>query len=492
MPKARVLIADGDEYLVATLSWLLKEQGYEACVAACGEGDALYESLEDLRPDLLLVDVMMPSINGSQFLERLKSHERWRDLPVLVISAAPPEDADRLLDLGAADFISKPFRVRDLMARIGLQLRLRDERQQARDELRSAEAQLLRARDEAESGRKLVDIVSEVTGALSPEEIGDVVVRRVARALNISRCSLILARPGDAVGTVTTAFENPALRNLEIRLDKYPEIQQALERGKPVLVEDVHTSPLYAGVREEWEAAGTAVPIQSVIALPFALDRRQTGVFFLRRTRGEPGLRREDVEFADTVIRAAVAAINKAQAIEMSRADKERLEMLASTDPLTQTLNRRALMERLVSEIERARRYALVLTLLMLDLDHFKAVNDTYGHLLGDRVLREVSRILQREARTVDVVARFGGEEFVVVLPETSEEGAIAFAERIRLRIAECGIQCDDRLDTVSLTVSIGVASFPSARVDSAEELIARADEALYRAKASGRNQVCT
>jgi two-component system cell cycle response regulator len=196
------------------------------------------------------------------------------------------------------------------------------------------------------------------------------------------------------------------------------------------------------------------------------------------------------VEFADAVIKAAVAAIEKARVIERTKADKARLEMLAITDPLTLTLNRRALVERLDEEMERARRYGLILTLLMVDLDHFKRVNDTYGHLVGDDVLREVSMIIQREVRTVDIVARYGGEEFVVVLPETAEEGAVAFAERVRQRIAEHRVAGEEGEEALSLTVSIGVATFPSSSIETVDDLISHADDALYRAKAEGRNKV--
>jgi len=178
--------------------------------------------------------------------------------------------------------------------------------------------------------------------------------------------------------------------------------------------------------------------------------------------------------------------------IESTRADKARFEVLALTDPLTQTHNRRALMERLTSELERARRYALHLSVLMVDLDHFKAINDSYGHVVGDEVLRGVSRVLQREARAVDVVARFGGEEFLVVLPETGEEGAVALAERIRARVEETPPVTGGEYGWLRVTVSIGVATVPSPRVNSPEELIAVADEALYRAKAQGRNRVCS
>jgi two-component system cell cycle response regulator len=302
----------------------------------------------------------------------------------------------------------------------------------------------------------------------------------------------VLGRPGDQVGVVAAAFEAPGLTRLEIRLERYPEIRAALETGEPVLIEDMDASALYNDVRLDWAAAGTLVPFRSVVALPFRLDGEQAGVIFLRTLLGEAPLGRADLEFADRVVRAAVAAIRRAQIIETTRADKARFEALALTDPLTQTHNRRALMDRLTSELERARRYALHLSVLMVDLDHFKAINDSHGHVAGDEVLRGVSRILQREARAVDVVARFGGEEFVVVLPETGEEGAVRLAERIRARVEEMATVAGRESRQLGVTVSIGVATVPSPRVNSPEDLIAVADEALYRAKAQGRNQVCS
>jgi two-component system cell cycle response regulator len=487
--KPRILVVDDDEALLKTVSWILKEHGYD--VMAVPGSRLLLEQLETSVPDLLLLDIMMPDLDGFEVLERIRGDDRWRDLPVLMISAMPPEEAAvRTLGLGASDFVPKPFRVRELLARIQAQLRVSHTLTRARQELRSTEVQLQRARDEAESRRQLVDILHEVTGDLSPDEIYHILVRRVARALNLSHCSLVFARPGDEMGTVATAYENPQLRDFEIRLDRYPEIRTALERGEPVLIEDVLTSPLYEDVRRDWDRSGTVVSIRSVIALPFRVDRQLAGVFFLRTTRHETPLRRDDVEFADAVIKAAVAAIEKARVIERTKADKARLEMLAITDPLTLTLNRRALVDRLDEEMERARRYGLVLTLLMVDLDHFKRVNDTHGHLVGDDVLREVSMIIQREVRTVDIVARYGGEEFVVVLPETAEEGAVAFAERVRQRIAEHRIPGEDGEEPVSLTVSIGVATFPSSSIETTDDLISHADDALYRAKAEGRNKV--
>jgi two-component system cell cycle response regulator len=172
-------------------------------------------------------------------------------------------------------------------------------------------------------------------------------------------------------------------------------------------------------------------------------------------------------------------------------ADNARLERLAHTDPLTQLLNRRALTDRLQQEMERAMRYDATLALLMVDLDHFKAVNDTHGHLVGDDVLRDVARLLRETIRTTDVAARYGGEEFLVLLPETDDGGAEAFAERIRVAVEAHPFEGSGGA-ALRLTASLGVAVFPAPRVVTAEDLLVRADAALYRAKADGRNRVCT
>ena len=365
-----------------------------------------------------------------------------------------------------------------------------DQLEALRSALRKAEAELLRTRQDADSKRHLVDIMHEVMGNLSTEEIFHMVARRLARALQLSHSSVILAKAGDRRGVVATAFEQPNLANLEVDLDRYPEVVAALEQKRAVLIADLQTDAGYAQLREQWARDGTRMNVRSVIAIPFVFQKTRTGVFLLRRTVDQEPLRSSDREFADTVVRSAVNAIDQAHMIEQTKADNARLEALAHTDPLTHLLNRRALTIRLVAELERVRRYNSPLTMLMLDLDLFKNVNDTYGHLVGDEVLRGIGMILQRSVRSVDMVARYGGEEFVVVLPETGETGAVAFAERIRQRAEQHNFEAA-RSAIVKVTVSIGVSCFPSPHVDSAEDLFARADAALYRAKERGRNQVC-
>jgi diguanylate cyclase (GGDEF)-like protein len=176
------------------------------------------------------------------------------------------------------------------------------------------------------------------------------------------------------------------------------------------------------------------------------------------------------------------------ETLESTMADNRRLEELATTDPLTRVLNRRALSDRLAIEMDRARRYASDLAILLIDIDFFKRVNDSAGHLAGDEVLRQIAGRIQTAVRTVDIVARYGGEEFVVILPETLPAGAVTFAERLRVGIEAHEFVVGGR--EIRLTVSIGISTFPAADIASADDFFARADAAMYRAKQNGRNQV--
>ncbi len=166
----------------------------------------------------------------------------------------------------------------------------------------------------------------------------------------------------------------------------------------------------------------------------------------------------------------------------------EEIEKLAMTDDLTQVFTRRYLLERFEEELMRSQSRKIPLTFLMIDVDHFKEVNDQFGHLTGDLILKEVSRIIRDNLREIDIAGRFGGEEFSVVLPETDREGAILAAERIRSVVEKSPLKAYD--NTLRATVSIGISSFPKDG-KTPQELIDKSDWALYRAKKLGRNQVC-
>ena len=167
----------------------------------------------------------------------------------------------------------------------------------------------------------------------------------------------------------------------------------------------------------------------------------------------------------------------------------KKLKKMVYHDPLTGAYNRQMFQQRITQEIARGRRHQQPLALLMIDVDYFKKINDTFGHLAGDRVLKQISDLLRATVRTDDYVARFGGEEFVVIAPETEPETAMILAERVRATMAAHAFAIDPAT-TKRLTISIGVANL-TASIQTVDDLIRFADNALYTAKGSGRNQVC-
>jgi two-component system cell cycle response regulator len=192
-------------------------------------------------------------------------------------------------------------------------------------------------------------------------------------------------------------------------------------------------------------------------------------------------------EATELVARVKVHLKIKRLQDELRRANKHFKE-LAITDPLTNLYNRRFVTDILDKEFQRAERMCELLSLVIFDVDHFKKINDTYGHQNGDAVLVAIAEAAQRVLRTYDVVARYGGEEFVLVLPGTSLSGGVAVAERLRTAVQS--IIFVPPMAGLSVTVSSGVATYPSTQVDSVSKLIHQADEALYRAKQDGRNKV--
>ena len=166
----------------------------------------------------------------------------------------------------------------------------------------------------------------------------------------------------------------------------------------------------------------------------------------------------------------------------------KRLELLSITDGLTKLHNHRYFQDELARAFEESQRYQRPLALAMIDIDFFKKINDTYGHAVGDDVLKRAASLYRSSVRSTDLVARYGGEEFAVMMPETALQDGIAFAEKIRQLIESTPLET--QAGPVTATVSVGVASVPHSRIHSAKELIIAADKALYRAKRNGRNQV--
>ena len=198
----------------------------------------------------------------------------------------------------------------------------------------------------------------------------------------------------------------------------------------------------------------------------------------------------EAIETRERDLRELAASLEKkvSQRTEELRLRNEELSQIAASDPLTKINNRRRFFELAETEYKRAKRYHHPLSLILVDADHFKEINDTHGHQIGDQVLANLAQFFEKNIRSIDIVARYGGEEFIILMPEIDCPSAVQIAERLRQSIAESPVAEADH--KIMLTISLGVACWQSETSLSFDSLLYRADKALYQAKRDGRNRV--
>jgi diguanylate cyclase (GGDEF)-like protein len=320
----------------------------------------------------------------------------------------------------------------------------------------------------AERHAALLDVVRAVNTTLEPVEIAELLVERAAVWVPAPSWAVVSSdlsgRLSVLAGRGLTPEMGPALHSVA---------NWVMYRGEEFASEDLRGD---ARIRSE--------SVGAVLAFPLSCRGRRVGA--LIGFDRAPSSKRPQLPPA--VLRAVRILLEPASVALDSALLLKRVEALSVTDDLTHLYNSRYLNSMLRRETKRASRSGRPLSLLFIDLDGFKAVNDTHGHLSGSRALVEAAAVIRGSARETDVVARFGGDEFAVVLPDTGGEGAFAVGERVRDRIAAHKFLARDGLD-IRLTASVGLATLPDAAA-SAEELMAAADKAMYGVKDSGKNGI--
>lgn len=312
----------------------------------------------------------------------------------------------------------------------------------------------------------------------SPHEVFETIVDQATRLTNSPAGSLAVFDEGSGEMYLGSArgFSKDFSKEMRWSLRGRGLTSYILNQTEPVVISDVAN---YKGFDNP---VMIKEGVESLVAVPLAAEGRIVGILYVDDFRPREFTARE-VSILTLLANYAAFAIERATLLEETR-------LRSITDDLTKLYNHRHFIQMLNQEVERSARYGRPVALAMIDIDFFKNYNDTYGHLEGNAVLKEVARALTLRSRQVDVVARYGGEEFAVIMPETDKANAVAMAHRLRSLVEKHAFPREASQPGGHLTISLGVACHPDDAGDPVD-LMARADEALYRAKHEGRNKVC-
>ena len=451
--SARILVVDDIAANVKLLEAKLTAEYFDVVTATSGvEALAICERGE---ADIVLLDVMMPGMNGFEVCRRLKNGPTTAHIPVVMVTALDqPSDRLKGLDAGADDFLTKPLNDTALFARVRSLVRLKS----VTDELRQR----------ALASRRL-GIADPLAAAAAETGLN-------GRILLIEDRPLIAERLTQALAT---------FHSIETEPDAQAALAKAAEGDFEIVLVSLDLQN-YDGLRlcSQLRSLERTRNL-SVLILGEAEDRGRV----LRGLEiGAHDFLVRPIDRNELLARARTLVRRKRFAERLRDSVQSSMEM-AVMDQLTGLHNRRYLDSRLAVLFDESALRARALSLLVLDVDRFKSVNDSWGHDAGDEVLREFADRVRACTRGIDLVARMGGEEIVVVLPDTALDAARAVAERIRERVEGEPFQIQRGARSIAVTVSIGVASRRAGDA-SPTEMMKRADEAVYRAKAAGRNRV--
>lgn len=449
---ARVLVVDDIPANIKLLEAKLTAEYYDVLVAKNG-----LEALEVVKqnpPDIILLDVMMPELDGFETCQRLKADPEVSHIPVVMVTAlSEAEDRVKGLKVGADDFLTKPINDVALFARIRSlvrlkmmmdELRLRDQTGgqlgamslEEHEQINTDNAHILVVDDDVAQSQRLSSKLSEIDCKVEIEKDPNVAIEKA----NNEPFDLIIVSTqlldADGLRLCSHLRSNEKIRHTPLLILVEEEDTKLLVKGLDMGVNDYLVMPV--DMNELIARVGTQV----------------------RRKRYQDAL----------------------------RSNYKRSMSMAITDGLTGLYNRRYFDAHFQTLFNKALETGKQLTLMMTDIDHFKKINDTHGHLVGDEILRKVPERLTQNLRVTDLVARYGGEEFVIVMPDTALPGAEQIAERIRIAVAATSFKINEGASELPCTISIGMTGMKPG--DTPEMLIKRADKGLYLSKEQGRNLV--
>jgi diguanylate cyclase (GGDEF)-like protein len=469
-----IYVVDDEESIQEILKETLATAGYQ--VETFPTGEAALARIQEAPPHLILSDIRMPGISGIQLLEKVKALSRDIEF-IIMTSHASLETAVNAMKLGAYDYMYKPFEnLADVLATADRTIEsvyMRLENEQLVEELAEKNKLLATVNQRISQENQEITLVNalmqQLTQKLDPDAVLQAFLDHTSNLIGGLPVLFFKFMPAYTSLVVSHASKLPAaqLRNVGVNL-------QAFDVKKvPELLMQPDKIPQLGELMKE------LFKIQQFHALPFIHQEQPLGVVVPFSAVPDASIRRLMESFAQMT---RVSFDNAMMA--------KRIHEMAIKDPLTGLYNRRYFNEKLEEEMHRSRRTHYPLSLIYLDIDHFKKYNDTNGHPMGDVIIKSVAQILQKTSRKTDIVARLGGEEFAILCPHTARDGAAIKAEKVRLTVESTKFPHGEKQPMGKVSVSLGVSEFPSVVSDS-QSLIRSADDALYKVKQAGRNRVC-
>lgn len=472
----KILIVDDEPIITEALSSSLEEEGWQ--VFANNKGQEAMHRARNVIPDAAIIDLKLSDVSGLEVARFIKGIDP--EICIIIITAyAEMETAISALLEGAYDYITKPFDITHIKSviRKGLEKRM------LTLENRELVERLKREKRKLEA---ILEISRMFNMIVTLNDLVNFTVVKVSQLLEAQRGSLMLLDKDSGHLFICGAYglNEEVIKSTRLKIGE-SIAGRVVETGEPLWVIDIENDLRF--LRKN----NIAYVTKSFISVPLKKEKEIVGVFNF--SNKVPLFTEDDVAFVSIVAHQAAIAIEKIRLYDT-------VNKLAITDDLTGLFNRRYFIRQLEEEIKRNKRYHHSFSLIMFDIDDFKKFNDIYGHLMGDVVLRKIAEILDKNVRNVDIVSRYGGEEFIVILPETDIDEAVSVAEKIRKACEETLLKEDDmeliiknsqKEDNPSarnLTLSGGVANYNTDL--SKEEFIKKVDAALYQAKAAGKNRV--
>lgn len=482
--KGHVLLADDNRLVVKVTGSILEQAGYKVDVAWDGIEAAI--KAFSLLPDLMILDVEMPKIKGYQVCRLLKEDQLTSWMPVIMLTGREHQsDMFWGLKTGADAYITKGFKPEHLLEKVNELLSRAGEYEDARE--------LSRKRKKSVTEDYVID------------KITDLLDRKLYETTILNDIASLSGSLQDFPETVNSVFE--ILNNLfnynsgSVLFLAEQELYLYINHpGTAEALEDLAQETLRAATGYAWQvndptliervvigeerladAPAEKQPAPAYVHIPLTAHKTVIGVL-VAAGPSTPAFRRDAPAILNMVSNELTMILDNARLYEAAK-------RMAITDGLTKIYNHRFFQELFEKEFKRASRYGTTFSLIMLDIDFFKRLNDTYGHLFGDEILKEMANLVKGCLRTMDILARYGGEEFAILLPETDLEDAVFTADRIRMAVENHDFPASQG-KPVRVTVSQGVTSFPSPGIESRSDIVAKADAALYEAKEAGRNCV--